>query len=84
MTENRDPRRRLPAIDRLLAVPALAPLIALYGRESVTVQARAVLDARRRELSSAKASSDSSVAGAADLAARVASRLKERFAPPLT
>lgn len=83
MTENRDPRRRLPAIDRLLAEPELAPLIALYGRESVTVQAREVLDERRRELERSKEASEPGAESTPALAARVAAALGARFGRPL-
>jgi len=43
-----DLRRRLPAIDRLLALPTIARLAAVYGREAVIVQSRAELERLRR------------------------------------
>ncbi len=43
----RDPRRRLPAIHRLLAEPPLPELAAAIGRSVVTRAAREELDARR-------------------------------------
>jgi L-seryl-tRNA(Ser) seleniumtransferase len=42
-----DRRRRLPSIDRLLAHPRVAGLVALYGRDRVTVQARRAVEALR-------------------------------------
>lgn len=84
MSENHDPRRRLPAIDRLLAEPEVAPLIALYGRESVTVQARVVLEDRRRELGSAERETAVGAENVAELAARVAASLGARFGQPLS
>ncbi len=45
-----DPRRRLPAVDRLLADPLVRRLEASYGREPVRVQARRALDRLRRRL----------------------------------
>jgi L-seryl-tRNA(Ser) seleniumtransferase len=42
-----DPRRRLPAIHRLLATPPLPQLMAELGRRVVTEAARQELDARR-------------------------------------
>ncbi len=45
-----DVRRRLPSIDRLLAHPRVAGLVALYGRDPVTVQARRAVEALRSGL----------------------------------
>ena len=45
-----DPRRRLPALDRLLAQPAWRRLEASYGRERLVVQTRAALEALRARL----------------------------------
>lgn len=45
-----DPRRRIPAVDRILGEPALEPVTALYGRDVVRVQAGYVLDRVREEL----------------------------------
>lgn len=84
MSENRDLRRRLPAIDRLLAEPKLAPLIALYGRESVTVQARGLIAERRRHLAELEAGAEGTVESPAELAAAIASELRARFGQPLT
>ena len=45
-----DPRRRLPSVDRVLAMPALQRLVELYGRGLVRVQVRKELDQVRKEL----------------------------------
>jgi len=70
-----DPRRRLPAVERVLASPAVQKLVELYGRALVTVQVRAELAARRE------------AAGGADdldeLATRVAGRVEAALGPPL-
>jgi len=50
VTESSDIRRRLPAVDRLLADPGIESLVALYGRESVRQTVRRELDALRRHL----------------------------------
>ena len=42
-----DPRRRLPAVDRLLDEPGLAALLPVYGRERLVVQARRELESLR-------------------------------------
>src|SRR5262244_2606583 len=43
-------RRAIPALDRLLKVPAIEDLVARYGRVSVTETARALLGEVRGEL----------------------------------
>ncbi len=45
-----DPRRRLPAVDRLLAEPRVVALARVYGREALLVQARHLLDEVRGRL----------------------------------
>jgi L-seryl-tRNA(Ser) seleniumtransferase len=45
-----DARRALPPLDRLMGDPAVLPLISLYGREQVRVQARRVMAALRGRL----------------------------------
>src|SRR5882724_7780088 len=45
--ETSDARRAIPAVDRLLADPGVAKLIALYGRDQVRVQARREVEALR-------------------------------------
>ena len=45
-----DARRALPQLDRLLDDPAVAALVALYGREQVKVQARRLLAGLRERL----------------------------------
>jgi len=46
----RDPRRQLPAVDRLLGLPRVAALVPVYGRERLVVQARRLLDDLRAAL----------------------------------
>lgn len=48
--DSADPRRALPAVDRLLADPRLVVLERSYGREAVRVQARRALDRLREGL----------------------------------
>lgn len=50
VTDSSDLRRRLPAVDRLLAIPEIETLVALYGRELVRQQLRQELDLLRRQL----------------------------------
>ncbi|MEO8503253.1 MAG: L-seryl-tRNA(Sec) selenium transferase [Acidobacteriota bacterium] len=47
LVSGQDPRRHLPSVDRVLADPALAPLLALYGRERLLIHVRRELDALR-------------------------------------
>jgi L-seryl-tRNA(Ser) seleniumtransferase len=70
-----DPRRRLPAVERVLASPAVQRLVELYGRSLVTVQVRAEL-AARREAADGEAGLD-------ELAARVGARVEAALGPPL-
>jgi L-seryl-tRNA(Ser) seleniumtransferase len=69
-----DARRALPQLDRLLDDPAVAALLALYGREQVKVQARRLLASLRERLTAAPA--------APDLAMEIA-QLPERLAGEL-
>jgi len=84
-----DPRRRIPPVDRLLGDSALQHLIALYGRDAVTVQARRVLEELRRSMGRADSASEEvpEAAPAADdegaLAARIAARVEAHFGRPL-
>jgi L-seryl-tRNA(Ser) seleniumtransferase len=73
-----DPRRRLPPVDRVLASPEVEPLVELYGRELVTVQARSELARRRQRL----ATGEASLAGE-DLVAGLRRSLEEAVGPPL-
>ncbi len=50
VTDSVDPRRSLPAIDRLLAEPRLVALERSYGREAVRVQAQRALELLRERL----------------------------------
>jgi L-seryl-tRNA(Ser) seleniumtransferase len=52
-SQSPDARRALPPLDRLLGDPAVLPLISLYGREQVRVQARRLLAELRRRLEQA-------------------------------
>lgn len=93
-----DPRRRIPAVDRILGEPALEPVIALYGRDVVRVQAGSVLDRVREELADqngGEPGAEPATVHATDggnavdlttegLAARVAARVEEVFGRPLT
>jgi len=74
-----DPRRRLPAVDRLMAAPRVDALVRVYGRDAVAVQARRVLDEARRRL--AESPADEGIAEGLEerLAAALAARLG---APP--
>jgi L-seryl-tRNA(Ser) seleniumtransferase len=77
----RDPRRLLPALDRLLEQPELAELRAVYGRERVAVQARAELARLRAELDRGEVADPA--AAIAGLAARVAEALVVALGRPL-
>ncbi|HEY2960628.1 MAG TPA: L-seryl-tRNA(Sec) selenium transferase, partial [Actinomycetota bacterium] len=68
-----DPRRALPAVDVLLAHPAVAGCADAYGRGPVTAAARRALDASRRA-----AAAGAPVPGLDELAAQVAAELRRR------
>ncbi|MEM1178910.1 MAG: L-seryl-tRNA(Sec) selenium transferase [Acidobacteriota bacterium] len=71
--------RRLPAVDRLLSEPALADVIALYGRALVTVQARRELDALRRDIRSGTTDQETLSRRLDGLAGRIAGDLHRRL-----
>lgn len=73
-------------MDRILAEPALEPVIGLYGREVVRVQAGHVLDRVREELGAggAGAAEEAPRLTAEALGPRVAARVEEVFGRPLT
>jgi hypothetical protein len=74
-----DPRRRLPAVDRLLSDPRVAPLERVYGREHLLVQARRALERLRQ-----RAAGGDDVEGALDgLPAELARALTEELGQPL-
>jgi len=50
-----DPRRALPAVERVLAEPAALPLVSLYGRELVLIHLRRLLSALRERLAAGDA-----------------------------
>ena len=79
-----DARRALPSLDRLLSHPAVASLISLYGRDQVSVQARAAVDDLRRRLAAAPELSAAEQEGAvAALPAGIADRLEALLGHPL-
>src|SRR5688572_24990074 len=53
-------RRAIPALDRLLRVPAIEGLIERYGRSSVTGAARALLAELRGELGAGPSAAEAS------------------------
>ncbi|HSM50937.1 MAG TPA: L-seryl-tRNA(Sec) selenium transferase, partial [Thermoanaerobaculia bacterium] len=59
-----DPRRRLPALERLLALPEVGGLLSLYGRERVAIQLRAGLDALRERLGRGELAGEEALAAA--------------------
>jgi L-seryl-tRNA(Ser) seleniumtransferase len=77
-----DPRRALPAVDRLLARPEFAALERVYGRERVRVQLRARLD-RERELRSAGAAAAAGPPGPDQLAEDVRGLLARELGAPV-
>ncbi len=80
--ESHDARRAIPAVDRLLSDPAVADLLALYGRGPVRVQARRELAALRAWLRSGPAAAE--VEGALGrLPQRIAAALEAEFGAPL-
>ncbi|GMU63989.1 MAG: L-seryl-tRNA(Sec) selenium transferase [Acidobacteriota bacterium] len=77
-----DPRRALPAVDRLLAEPEFTALEGVYGRERVRVQLRARLEVERAQrASSAAAPAEPLVA--ARLAEEVGRALAAELGAPL-
>jgi L-seryl-tRNA(Ser) seleniumtransferase len=68
-----DPRRALPAVDVLLAHPAVASCTAAFGRGPVAAAARRTLDASRRA-----AATGAPVPGLDELAGQVAAALERR------
>jgi len=76
-----DPRRRLPALDRLLAAPRLGELVRVYGRDAVVVQARRALAAARAQLSPGGREPDADPVP--ELAERVAAELELELGAPL-
>ena len=72
-------RRALPAVDRLLRLQSVEALISQYGRPLVTETIRALLDARRRQVTDAAAPPFDEPA----FVAQCATRLTERMRPSL-
>ena len=71
-----DPRRRLPAVDALLALPDVAPLLAAQPRAVVLRAAREALDAARADGGAAPAEGWGTV-----IAARVRALAEPRLGP---
>ena len=72
----------LPAVDRILRLPAISALIEAYGRTAVTVSVRAVLAELREAIGSGGSGSQPDLSDAA-LAKRIASLLEARAQPSL-
>jgi len=70
--------RKLPAVDRLLALPELVTATARYGRDLTVEQVRASLDAARAEILIGEA-----YAGEAELVARIQRALADAVLPTL-
>ena len=79
-----DLRRRLPALDRLLAAPALQAVVGLYGRQAIAVQARAALAELRRRAAGGEVEAEALEAAVERLPAEIATALRERFDRPLS
>ena len=80
----RDARRDLPPLDRLLSHPAVANLIPLYGRGPVRVQARlAVEELRSRFAADPPLPADERERAVAELPERVAAGLEALLGHPL-
>lgn len=80
-----DPRRRLPALERLLALPEIDRLLSLYGRERVAIQLRAGLAELRERLARGElAGSGELEAAVAALPEAAAAALVRALGPPLS
>lgn len=79
-----DPRRRLPALERLLALPEVGGLLSLYGRERVAIQLRAGLDALRERLGRGELAGEEALAAAVAALpeAAAAALVREMGRPP--
>ncbi|KAB2950170.1 MAG: hypothetical protein F9K18_15075, partial [Thermoanaerobaculia bacterium] len=75
-----DPRRRIPAVDRLLADPRMSALERVYGRDRLLVQARRELD---RPRAGAVAGADGLEREVAALPAAVERALEAEIGAPL-
>jgi L-seryl-tRNA(Ser) seleniumtransferase len=76
-----DPRRRLPAVDRLVAEPRLAALGRVYGRERLIAKARRELERLRLDLESVPAAEGER--RLAELPERIARALELELGAPL-
>ena len=73
-----NPYRRLPAVNQVLAAPAIAALVAVHGQESVVAAVREEMAATRRALSDGVLESSPEA-----IAARASQRLRQAFRPKL-
>jgi L-seryl-tRNA(Ser) seleniumtransferase len=78
-----DARRAIPAVDRLLADPAVAKLLTLYGRDQVRVQARRELDDLRAWLAAELPPAEEVDTALAALPERIGQGLGTALGPPL-
>lgn len=79
----KDPRRSIPAVDRLLDEGSLAPIVGLYGRTSVRVQVSLELDALRARLADTADGEAVVAATLATLPERLGATLAARHGRPL-
>ena len=75
------PAQRPPSVDRVLGWPAVAPLLAQYGRQPVLAAVRTLIDALRPGLASAEPGAEPFAEG--PFAARLAETLARSEAPRL-
>ena len=79
-----DRRRKLPAVDRVLADPRLVSIQSLYGTEALTTQVREELARLRRELSSDSLDDAEFGRQLEELPERSRAALEARLGTPLT
>ena len=83
-SRHEDPRRRLPAIERLLTTPGLEPVVGLYGRERVAIHLRPRLEALRVRLAEGELAAEGELEAAlADLPAQLVASLEGELGAPL-
>jgi L-seryl-tRNA(Ser) seleniumtransferase len=79
-----DRRRQLPAVDRVLGDPRLAPLLTLYGTGAVATQVRAELAELRQELAAGSLDEAELAPRLAALPERLQRRLGDRLGAALS
>jgi len=86
----KDPRRSLPAMNDVLALPLVSALTELYGRNAVMVQVRYVIESMRARLAAGgedapqlETAQPPAPMGLAALETEVAARLREQLGEPL-